>query len=82
MEVPEHLFYLLKSLYADQEATVRTGHRTTNWFKLGKEYVKAGYCHSGYLTYIQSVVQSFGCVQLFEIPWTAACQASLSFTIS
>ena len=32
MEVPEHLFYLLISLYADQEATVRTGQRP-DWFK-------------------------------------------------
>ena len=82
MEIADPLICLLWNLYAGKEATVRTGHRTMNWFKLGKEYVKAVYCHSGYLTYMQSVVQSFGGVQLFVIPWTAACQASLSFTIS
>ena len=39
---------------AGQEATVRTGHGTTDWSKLGKEYIKAVYCHPAYLTYIQS----------------------------
>ena len=37
-----------------QEATVRTRHGTTDWFKLGKEYVKVVYCHHDYLTYMQS----------------------------
>ena len=36
MEIPEHLTCLLKSLYARQEATVRTGYRTTDWFQIGK----------------------------------------------
>ena len=34
--IPDHLTCLLKSLYAGQEATVRTGHRTTNRFQIGK----------------------------------------------
>ena len=33
---------------------VRTGHGTTDWFQIGKEYVKAVYCHPAYLTYMQS----------------------------
>ena len=33
MAVPDHLIYLLKNLYAGQEATVRTGHGTTDWFQ-------------------------------------------------
>ena len=33
---PEHLTCLLKNLYAGQEATVRTGHGTTDWFQIGK----------------------------------------------
>ena len=45
---------LLRNLYAGQEATVRTGYGTTDWFQLGKEYVKAVYCHYAYLTYMQS----------------------------
>ena len=33
---PDHLTCLLRNLYADQEATVRTGHGTTDWFQIGK----------------------------------------------
>ena len=36
MGIPDHLTYLLESLYAGQEATVRTGHGTTDWFQIGK----------------------------------------------
>ena len=35
--IPDHLICLLRNLYAGQEATVRTGHRTTNWFQIRKE---------------------------------------------
>ena len=34
--IPDHLNCLLRNLYADQEATVRTGHGTTDWFQIGK----------------------------------------------
>ena len=34
--IPDHLTYLLKNLYAGQEATVRTGHGTKDWFQIGK----------------------------------------------
>ena len=36
MGIPDHLTCLLRNLYAGQEATVRTGHGTTNWFKIWK----------------------------------------------
>ena len=36
MGIPHHLTCLLRNLYAGQEATVRTGHETTNWFQIGK----------------------------------------------
>ena len=36
MGIPDHLTCFLRNLYADQEATVRTGHRTTGWFQIGK----------------------------------------------
>ena len=36
MGIPDHLTYLLRNLYAGQEATVRTGHGTTDWFQIGK----------------------------------------------
>ena len=36
MGLPDHLICLLRNLYAGQEATVRTGHGTTDWFQIGK----------------------------------------------
>ena len=53
MGILAHLTCLLRNLYAGQEATVRTGHGTS-FSKLGKEYVKAVYCHPAYLTYVLS----------------------------
>ena len=43
MGIPDHLTCLLRNLYADQEATVRTGHGTTDWFQTGKGV------HQGYI---------------------------------
>ena len=54
MGIADHLTYLLRNLYASQEATVRTGQGTTDWSKSEKEYVKAVWCHPAYLTYMQS----------------------------
>ena len=36
MGIPDQLTYLLRNLYAGQEATVKTGHGTTDWFQIGK----------------------------------------------
>ena len=49
MGIPDHLTCLLRNLYTGQEATVRTGHGTTDWFQIGK-----GLHHPAYLTYMQS----------------------------
>ena len=54
MGMPDHPTCLLRNLFAGQEATVRTGHGMTDWFQIGKEYVKAVYCHPANLTYMQS----------------------------
>ena len=54
MGIPDHLTSLLRNLYAVQEATVITRHGTTDWFQMGKESIKAVYCHPAYLTYMQS----------------------------
>ena len=54
MGIPDHLTCLLRNLYAGQEATVRTGHGITDWFQVGKEYIRAVYCHHAYLNYMQS----------------------------
>ena len=54
MGIPDHLTCLLRNLYAGQEAAVITGRGTMTASKLGKENVKAVYCHPAYLTYMQS----------------------------
>ena len=43
MRIPDHLSCLLRNLYAGQEATVRTGHVTTDWFQIRKGVVRQGY---------------------------------------
>ena len=53
MRVPDYLTCLLRNLYAGQEATVRTGHGTTDWLQIEKEF-KAVYCHRAYLISMQS----------------------------
>ena len=54
MGILDHLTCLLRNLYGAQEATVGTGRGTTDWSRLGKEYVKAICCHPAYLTSLQS----------------------------
>ena len=55
MGIPDHLTCFQRNLYADQETTVRLGHGTTDHGSiLGKEYLKAIYCHPAYLTYMWS----------------------------
>ena len=49
----DHLTCLLRNLYAGQEATVRTGHGTTELFQIGKG-VHQVYCHPASLTYMKS----------------------------
>ena len=47
MGIPDHLTRLLRNLYAGQEATVRTGHGATDWFRIEK-----GVHYPAYLTYM------------------------------
>ena len=54
MGIPDHFTCLLRNLYAGQEATVRTGHGTTDWFQIGKGVRQAVNCLPAYLTYMQS----------------------------
>ena len=61
MGIPDHLTGLLRNLYAGQEATVRTGHRTTDWFQIGK-----GVCQGCILSpclfslYAEYIIQNAG----------------------
>ena len=54
MGIPDHLACLLKNLYAGQEATVRTGHGTTNWLQMGKRVRQSCILSPCLLTYMQS----------------------------
>ena len=58
MGLKDHLICLLRNLYAGQEATVRTGHGTTDSFQIGKGiregYIREGDYHPAYLNYSQS----------------------------
>ena len=53
MGIPDHLTCPLRNLYAGQEETDLDMEQQTG-SKLGKEYIKAVYCHPAYLTYMQS----------------------------
>ena len=50
MGIPDHLTCFLRNLYAGQEATVRTGHGTTDWFQIGKGVCQGCICHPAYFT--------------------------------
>ena len=54
MGIPDYLTCLLRNLYAGQEATVRTGHGTTDWFQIGKGVHQGCIYHPAYLTSMQS----------------------------
>ena len=60
MGIPDHLTCLLRNKFASQDATVGTGQGTMDWFQLGKEYVKAVYCHPAYLTYAEYIMKNSG----------------------
>ena len=54
MGIPDHLICLLRNLHAGQEAKLELDMEQRTGSKLGKEYIKAVYCHLAYLTYMQS----------------------------
>ena len=72
MGIPDHLTGLLRNLYAGQEATVRTGHETTDWFQIG-EGVRQGCILSPCLfnLYAEYVMQN---ARLDEAHWNQDCQ--------
>ena len=56
MEIPDHVTWLLKNLYARQEGTVKTGHGTTDWFKIEKGVSQGCVLLPAYLTHVQSTL--------------------------
>ena len=61
MEIPDHLTCLLRNLYEDQEATVRTGHGTTDWFKIGKGVHQGGILSSCLFNlYVEYIMRNAG----------------------
>ena len=72
MGIPDHLTCLLRNLYAGQEATVSTGHGTTDWFQIGKgvcqDNIRQVYCHPAYLTYMHK------CWAGRSTSWNQDCQ--------
>ena len=54
MGILDHQTCLLRNLHAGQEATDWTRHGTMDWFQLGKEYIKAVYCHLAYVISMQN----------------------------
>ena len=54
MGIPDHLTCLLRNLYAAQEATMRTGHGTTDWLQIGKGVCQGCILSPRLLTYMQS----------------------------
>ena len=61
MGIPDHLTSLLRNLYSGKEATVRTGHETTDWFQIGKG-VRQGYILSPCLfnVYAEHIMRNAG----------------------
>ena len=70
--IPDHLTRLLRNLYAVQEASVRTGHGTTDWFQIGKGVHQGLYCHPAYLTSMQST--SWETLAGWSTSWNPDCR--------
>ena len=61
MGIPDHLICLLRNLYASQEATVRTGHGTTDWFQIGKRVYQGCILSSCFLNlYAEYIMRNAG----------------------
>ena len=60
MGIPDHLTCLLENLYAGQEATVITGHGTTDWFQIGKAVRQGFYAEYFFNFYAEYIMQNTG----------------------
>ena len=68
MGIPDHLICLLRNLYAGQEATVRTGHGTTDWFQIGKG-IRQGCILSPCLFNLEKAVAPHSSTLDWKTPW-------------
>ena len=80
--IPDHLTCLLRNLYEVKKQQLELDMEQQTGSKLGKEYVKAVYCHPAYLLKCRVKVKSLSCIRLFATPWTVAYRASLSMGFS
>ena len=69
MGIPDHLTCLLRNLYAGQEATLRTGHGTTDWLQIGKQV------HQGYI--VSLCLFNFYAVYIMRNTWLEEAQAGI-----
>ena len=58
MRIPDDLTCLLRNLNAGQEATVRTGHETTDWFQIGERICQGCICHPVFNVYAEYIMQN------------------------
>ena len=82
MGIPDHLTCLLRNLYAGQEATVRTGHGTTDWFQIGKR-IHQGCILSSCLfnLYVEYIMRNAGLDEARILKWFAF-PSSVDHTLS
>ena len=78
MGIPDHLTSLLRNLYADQEATVRTGNGTTDWLQIGKGVHQAVYLKSGKRLPQLQEDHSWDCFSVWFLPFSPKVCTSVS----
>ena len=71
MRIPGHITCFLRSLYAGQETTVRTGHQTADWFQIGKGVCQGCILSPTYLTYMKFHVK---CQVGWSTGWNQDCR--------
>ena len=78
MGIPDHLTGLLRNLYAGQEATVRTGHGTTDWFQIGKRVCQGCmFLPCLFNLYAEYIMRN---ARLEEAHWNRDCPGEISIT--
>ena len=85
MEIPDHLTCLLRNLYAGQEATVRAGHGTTDWFQIGKgvhqSCILLPCLFNLYAEYIMWNVLMYFIWAGWSTTWNQVCWEEISITV-